>query len=137
MYIEGIDNMIRGTTDVFKFKLPYPQEELAWAVIKFWQTNNPSELLPIVKNKNNCYMAENSNELYVSLTAEETARFSDKYAAKVQLRAQHSVTGTVFGSRTKLVTVYPMPDDIIEEHPTLPGKNDEDFIIFDGKVIVG
>lgn len=127
--------MIRGTTAQFKFKLPYAKEELSWATIKFWQPNNTNEFLPITKRLEHCDVASNVNELCVSLTAEETARFLDKYKARVQLRAQHADSGTVFGSRPELITVYPMLDDIIKEDPTMPSENDEGFIVLDGETV--
>ena len=130
--------MIRGTTAQFKFKLPYTKEELAWATIKFWQPGNSGTTeapLPITKRLDHCEPSDDLQELCVSLTAEETSRFSDKYKAKVQLRAQHLDNGTVFGSRPQLITVYPMLDAIIEEDPTMPGANDEGFVILDGETI--
>lgn len=127
--------MIRGTTAQFKFKIPYTKSELSWVTIKFWQPNNPSELLPITKSLEHCDGPEDSTELYVSLTAEETSRFLEKYKAKVQLRAQ-SKDGTIFGCSPKLISVYPMRDDIIDANPELPPENDEGWVIFDGKPII-
>ena len=106
--------MIRGTTAKYTFKLPCRKDELLWATMEFWQPRNYNELLPIIKKLEHCSAADDSNELCVSLTAEETARFSDKYKAKTQLRAEKN-DGTVFGSRVKLFTVYPMNNSIIEE----------------------
>lgn len=127
--------MIRGTTAQFKFKLPYTKAELEWVTIKFWQPNNPNKFLPITKDKSMCGGDPDSKEIYVSLTAEETSRFSDKYKAKAQLRALHSASGTVFGSRTQLITVYPMSDDILEENPMLPTEIKEDWVIFDAGTV--
>lgn len=127
--------MIRGTTTQFKFKLPYTKEELEWVRIKFWQPGNTSTLLPITKALEHCDSSDDSTELCVSLTAEETSRFSEKYKARVQLRGQCVDSGTVFGSRQTLLTVYPMRDDIIEEDPTLPPVNEEGLIVFDGGTI--
>ena len=127
--------MIRGTTAQFKFKIPYTKEELAWTTIKFWQPNNLSTLLPITKSLEHCDAPDDSTELYVSLTAEETSRFSEKYKAKVQLRAQCK-DGTIFGCPPKLIPVYPMRDDIIDENPELPPENAEGWVIFDGKPII-
>ena len=124
--------MIRGTTAQFKFKLPYSKNELAWITIKFWQPNNPTELLPIIKKLTNCYDADDSKGLCVSLTAEETSRFLDKYKAKVQFRAQHIKSGTIFGIKPRLITVYPMPDDVIEESPDLPSESEEEWIVLNG-----
>ena len=127
--------MIRGTTAQFKFRLPYTKDELSWAIIKFWQPYNPSKLLPITKELDDCGTSNDLYELCVSLTAEETTRFLDKYKAQVQLRALHTASGTVIGSRPQLITVYPMSDDIVEEDPILPGENEDGLIILDGGTI--
>lgn len=124
--------MIRGTTAKYKFKLPCKKSDLSWSTIKFWQPNNPSELLPIIKTLNHCGGDNELPELCVSLLPEETVRFSDKYKAKVQLRAEHN--GVVFGSKDILITVYPMPDDIIENNPPMPEERDG-WIILDGKPV--
>ena len=128
--------MIRGTTAQFKFKLPYTKSELEWITIKFWQPGNNTYFLPITKRLEHCDAADDSKELYVSLTPEETALFSDKYKARVQLRARCITSGTTFGCRTKIITVYPMPDDIIEEDPMLPAENEEGWIVLDGETII-
>lgn len=109
--------MIRGTTAEFKFKLPYAKSELEYATIKFWQPNNPSKLLPITKTLSHCDNPGDSTELCVSLTAAESALFLDRYKAKVQFRAAHKTNGVVFGSKTQLITVYPMNEDILKEDP--------------------
>jgi len=129
--------MIRGTTAQFKFKLPYAKTDIMLATIRFWQPNNPNGNLPIIRSLdqeklNDCFVSDDSKELCISLTSEETMRFSDKYKARVQLRAQHT-DGTTFGSRPQIITVYPMPDDIIE--PTLPNANEEGWIILDGETV--
>ena len=128
--------MIRGTTAIFKFKLPYAKSELEWATIKFWQPYNPNPFLPITKKLEHCTSPDDSKELCVSLIAEETARFLDKYKAKVQLRAKHTESGTVFGSKPILITVLPMHDDIIEDDPTMPGENEDGVVVLDGEAIV-
>ena len=128
--------MIRGTTAQFKFKLPYTMDQLEWIRIKFWQPHNPHRLLPITRTKEAC-SSVNGTEIYVSLTAEETARFSDKFKAIVQLRAQPIVElgGPVFGSKQHVVTVYPMLDDIIDEDTTSesPNVTEEGWVILDGE----
>lgn len=128
--------MIRGTTAQFKFKLPYSYDELTNITIKFWQPGNPSASLPIYKYKTNCEERV-KQEIYVSLRPSETARFSDKYKAKLQLRAQ-PIIGAPFGSKEQLVTVYPMPDDIIIDDPTIDPDTptEEEWIILDGDTIV-
>lgn len=132
--------MVRGTTAQFKFNTPYTKGELLWATVQFWQTGNngTSEApLPITKKLSHCDSPDDSMELCFSLTAEETARFSDKLKAKVQFRAQCK-NGTVFGSRPQLISVYPMSDGIIEEDPTLPLPDEDEngFVILDGEDIL-
>ena len=120
----------------FKFKLPYSYDEIETLTIRFWQPGNPDDSLPIIKHKNNC-SERVEKEIYVSLRASETAVFSDKYKAKMQLRAQPYL-GAPFGSKEHLVTVYPMPDDIIIDDPTIePEPPTEDgWVILDGETIV-
>jgi hypothetical protein len=106
--------MIRGTTAQFNFNMPCPIKEVEWVAIQFWQENNPSTLLPITKHLEDCCQPnELDRKLCVSLTAEETSLFSDKYKAYTQLRAKRS-DGTIFGSRQILITVYPMNDNLIK-----------------------
>lgn len=128
--------MIRGTTAQFKFKLPYSYDELTNITIKFWQPNNPNESLPIYKYKVNCE-SPIEKEMYVSLRPSETALFSDRYKAKLQLRAQ-PVSGAPFGCKEQLITVYPMPDDMMDDDPTIDPipPTEEGWIIFDGETIV-
>lgn len=128
--------MIRGTTAQFKFKLPYTLSELSSVTIKFWQPGNPNDYLPIYKNKQNCEERV-EKEIYVSLRPYETALFSDKYKAKLQLIAQPLI-GAPFGSKEQLIAVYPMPDDIIIDDPTVDPDVpiDDGWIILDGKSIV-
>ena len=126
--------MIRWTTAQFKFKLPYTKSELAWATIKFWQNTN-SSLLPVYKRLEHCESPSGSEFLYVSLTPEETARFSDKYKAWVQIRAQHAASGLIYGSRPKMITVYPMQNGGDDE-PVLPPVIDEEWIVFDGGNVI-
>ena len=130
--------MIRGTTTQFKFKLPYAKEELSWITIQFWQPGNTNQYLPITKKLEHCNTLDDPTKLYVSLTADETRRFSEKRKAKVQLRAQHMISGTVFGNRPKLITVYPMNDDILDEDitPIIPPAIVDDWIILDGEAIM-
>ena len=127
--------MIRGTTAQFIFQSPYPKSELDWITVKFWQENNPNRYLPITKTIDDCATTDNPCELCFSLTAEETSRFSDKYTAKVQLRALHRQSGATFGCKTKFITVYPMSDDIIGENPEMPEQSGYGFTVFDGQTI--
>jgi hypothetical protein len=56
-----------------------------------------------------------SKELYVTLTAEETRRFSDRHKAKMQLRGKLKSNGVVFGCKPRLLTVYPINDDLVDD----------------------
>ena len=127
--------MIRGTTAVFKFKLSFPKANADWITIKFWQTNNPV-LSPIIKTEKDCVTGADGFE-YVHLTAQETARFSDKYKAKMQMRAKNKITGETTGCLPRLITVYPMGDEIINVHPDdIPAANDAGMVVFDGGAII-
>lgn len=53
----------------------------------------------------------------------------------MQLRARHTASGTVFGSRPELITVYPILDDIVEEDPIMPIENENGWVILDGGVV--
>lgn len=128
--------MIRGTTAQFKFKMPYTLNELEWINVNFWQPNNPNTLAQIKKTKNDCNTTSNIKEIVVSLTAEETARFSDKYKARMQLRARHTQTGAVFGIKPQTITVYPMADDIAIDGSTVLPPDTDGWVVLDGGAIV-
>jgi hypothetical protein len=138
--------MIRGTTAEFKFNLPYAKGTLEWATIKFWQPGNLNSYLPITKTLEHCTAEDTSTELCVSLTADETKRFLDKYKARVQIRAKVKEAkegeviegaGTVFASHEEIITVYPMNDDILDDDPMIPSENEDGYIILDGGYIGG
>ncbi len=132
--------MIRGTTAQWKFIFPYTQDKIQEIMIMFWQTNNPSKFLPIIKHKTDCSFSESAtNECYVSLRPSETALFSDKYKAKMQLTViPIAELGLPFGNKETLITVYPMPDSIIpdgpEFDPTIQTENGWSYL--DGGSIV-
>lgn len=76
--------------------------------------------------------AYDSDILHVVLTAEETMRFSDKHKAKMQFRAKLKSNGRVFGNQSpKLITVYPMNDDLLEED-IVPSSNNYGWVVLDG-----
>ena len=135
--------MIRGTTAQFKFKLPYEVSEISWVIIKFWQPENTNPFLPITKELKHCVFSSDPKELRVSLTADETLRFSEERKAKVQIKGKHLFSDTVFGSRQQLISVYPMNEEPSTEDPTLPPvddpslppENEYGWIIFDGKTV--
>lgn len=132
--------MIRGTTAQFKFKLPYNYSDLVSVQITFWQPeNNGSSAdrpLPIIKYLNQCQRTNSPKELKVTLTQEETLRFSVKRKAYVQLRALGPENQS-FASKKEMLTVYPIQgDDIIGGGdiplpPPTPSQPD-DWIILDG-----
>ena len=129
--------MIRGTTAQFKFKLPYAKNELRWVTMKFWQPGNDGTTeapLPIIKKKTHCNDSDDSKNLIVSLTAEETLRFTDKYKAKVQMRAQHN-DGFVFASKEQVITVYPLDRDL-DQDVILPGATDDVWVVLDGQPVI-
>lgn len=82
------------------------------------------------------FATQSFDELWISLNAEETLRFSDKFKARVQLRAQQK-DGTVFASHQQLITVYPINDEIVgDDDNWLPDDEDSDgLIILDGMPI--
>ena len=131
--------MIRGTVQPFKFTLPCQNTELDWVKIYFEQSNNPK--MPIIKVKEDCgprnedNSLDGTNTLWVSLTSYDTAQFSDRYKAKAYLLAK-PIDGVTFGMGEYLIKVYPMPDDIIVEDPTVPSTNIGDWIVFDGSTIL-
>lgn len=129
--------MIRGTTAQFKFKMPYMFSELEWVNIVFWQANN--QRAQIKKAKNDCRTTESLNEIVISLTAEETMFFSDKYKAKTQLKARHAATGAIFGTKPQTFSVYPMADNvdnIVDDGTATPPTDTDGWVILDGGVIV-
>lgn len=131
--------MIRGTTAQFKFNLPYNFSDIRLAKITFWQSGNcgpaTDRPLPIVKTLNQCSSSNIPNELCVTLTQEETLRFSDKTKAYVQLRAE-SIDGNAFASKQEQLTVYPVYDDSILDGIITPTPSDNGYIILDGKPII-
>lgn len=124
--------MIRGTTTPFKFKLPCKMSDLMWATITFWQSNNTNPLLPIVKTLEDSDSPTYVSELCITLSAEETLRFSDRLKGRVQFRAQHAGTGEVFGIKPELFNVYPMVDEALDM-PTMPVPNEDGWILLDGQ----
>ena len=127
--------MIRGTAQPFRFKLPYPLDDLVWITIQFWQDNNPDKTSVVTKTKVDC--VEQDGAVYVSLSANDTKKFSDRYKVAMQLRAQ-PLYGVPFGSKPKLYTVYPMSDGIIDSDTEndSPAQTNEKWIILDGDSII-
>lgn len=132
--------MVRGTTAQFKFILPYDYSDISSVKITFWQPGNnginETRPLPIIKVLNQCSRTNIPNELLVTLTEEETLRFTDKRKAYVQLKGQSS-EGNVFASKQKIITVYPICDDSILDNPDdiLPTPSEDGWVILDGTTI--
>lgn len=128
--------MIRGTTAQFRFNIPYTFDELGWVNITFWQPGNNGTIehpLPIIKTQDQCNAPNSPNEVCVTLNSEETARFSDKQKAYVQLRAQ--ADGNIFASKQEQITVYPINDELLEGDLDLPAPSEDGWIILDGSTI--
>lgn len=127
--------MIRGTTAQFKFKLPYKYNELQYVKVTFWQpgNNGPADdrPLPIVKALYHCAQADTESELSVTLTQEETLRFSEKKKAYVQLRAT-AIDGHTFASQQEQITVYPVYDDSVLDDFVEPTPDGNGMIFLDG-----
>ena len=60
---------------------------------------------------------------------------SDKYKATMHMLAKQT-NGLDFGVSEYLITVYSMPDDIIDANPIIPPTNSESWIVLDGESIV-
>lgn len=100
--------MIRGTTASFVFTLPIEASKIDTVEIKFWQRNNygtPDAPLPIVKS--DVILTQNPKQIGVTLTAEETRRFSEKRKASVQ-GIITDTQGIKYGIKEQLITVYPI-----------------------------
>lgn len=133
--------MIRGTTAPFKFKLPHNFSDLIAVKVIFWQDNNDgpsaSRPLPIIKRLQQCSPTDISNELFVSLSQEETLRFKDDRKAYVQLFGK-ILDAPVFGRKPYMFTVYPTGDDSVMEDEIIPTPSVEDeYIIINGGEVGG
>ena len=129
-----VNGFIRGTTATFQFNLPYAHIDLEWARITFWQTGNGGPCLqrplPIVKVLEECERCEDDMIIFVTLTEEETLRFSDRLHAKVQFRAQ-AKDGTTFANELALVRVYPVAPDGTTGDDMIP-TSDWEWVVVDG-----
>jgi len=143
--------MIRGTTAQFQFKLPYDKQNVQSAEVVFWQQNNSGldEDFPLPIKK--VYVLDmdsggsivtsgpwnwvDDSTLAVKLWQSETLTFSDKYKARVQLRAK-STDGLVFASSQEVITVYPIYLDYPLGDDIIPTPDIDGTIILDGEDIV-
>ena len=125
--------MIKGTSQSFRFKTPCNFDDIEVLSIVFWQDDyyGPSSTrpLPIIKNKSQCFPDPDSpNRLRVTLSPEETSRFSEDRKAYVQLDAK-PYSGESFASFETMFTIYPNKTvgDIEESTPVYG-----DVVILDG-----
>ena len=130
--------MIRGTNAQSKFQLPYNFSELKVVKVMFWQTENngptPSRPLPIIKTLEHCSVTNKPNEISVTLSQEETLRFSEEYKAYVQFRAT-TFEGVPIASKQRQITVYPIYDDSILDDDILPTPSTDGWVYLDGQNI--
>lgn len=114
--------MIRGTTEQFKFQMPYEFGKLCWIEVTFWQPGHSgTEIAPLPFKKvydkrdgstRDDGFAPEGNELtsktvIISLTDEETRRFTDKCKGYVQVMALCDKEDIKFGSKPTTFIVYP------------------------------
>ena len=109
-------SFIRGAYKQFRFKVPYPLQQLKTVKITFWQSNdaNNADDPCIVKYKDDCAYDNVSGYIYVTLDQIETLSFKDDRNAYVQLRAL-PLSGSAFSSYITPITVYPTKDETILE----------------------
>lgn len=132
--------------DGVKYGFTAPQDVSAGGSLKYdtktttltiSETAITLEVIEDVSNKTQLIFVNevnNSNELYVTLTAEETMRFSDKHKAKMQLRGKLLSDGRVFGCKPKLIAVYPTNDDLLDDDIAGP-EADYGWVVLDGEPV--
>ena len=105
--------MIRGTSQQFKFYLPYTKSQLSTVKITFKQPENDGTQdcpLPIVKVLADCIGDSDSKEITVTLGQVETLAFSTDRKAWVQFRGV-TTDGFAFASKLMPITVYQVLDE--------------------------
>jgi hypothetical protein len=126
--------MIRGTTAHFRFALPCSCADVQAATITFWQEFNngpaPQRPLPIVKVLAQCTMSYSTNEICVTLTPEETARFVDTRKAYAQMTST-TIEGSRVASLPHELTVYPIHSSA-ESDEVIPTPGYDGIIFLDG-----
>ena len=106
-------NLIRGSCEQFKFKIPYTFDQIDKIRITFKQIDLKGNSVEIVKTKADCMAAgDKAKVVYTKLTQEETLRFSTDSKAYVQWRAL-TTDGIPFSSKIRQITVYPTLDETI------------------------
>lgn len=146
--------MIKGTSQTFKFKIPCSIHNIVEARIVFWQDdyNGPSidKPLPIIKTKEWCYCSNCNKtitncdcsdndfcEIYVTLSFDETLRFTEFRKAYVQAILSLD-NGKSWATKQTMFTVYPVYGDTGAggiDIP-IPEPSDNGYIILDGEGVV-
>ena len=142
--------MVRGTTASFQFKLPYNKYDVTKAEVVFWQQNNTGlnedYTLPLRKKyaqqlsgdgaviTGGAWRWADDYTLEVKLWQQETLTFTDKYKAKVQLRAE--ANGSIFASTQETITVYPIYGDYPMGDDIIPVPDTDGWTILDGESIL-
>jgi hypothetical protein len=125
--------MTQGTYVQFTFDLPCAYGVLKNVEIVFWQENNNavsiSRPFPITKTLRQCSQGYEFNQLVVTLSREETLRFSAEHKAYMRLSAQQ-LNGKKFISHKHIITIDPAHDDSMQDD-TLPTPYYEGWIYLD------
>ena len=128
--------MIRGTSQEFRFKLPYAYNTVNELCAIFGQDNyqGPTQYrpLPIVKIKDQGRRVD-AYHWSVTLNSEETLRFSNKRKAKVRLIGK-TKSGASFATKESLINVY--GDNSILDGDILLTPTDQGLVILDGQPII-
>ena len=104
--------MIRGTSQPFKFEMPYMCDEIKAVEITFWQPNNNDYRLE--KTLADCQYVSGQKVMYITLDQVETLGFSARYKAYTQFRGL-TKDGIAFSSHVEPITVYPTINDKVLE----------------------
>ena len=139
-----MNDMIRGTTAQFTFKLPKELNlnDVSYIQITAWQkgyTGTPIAPLPISKTYTNSdwgSVLKDEHTLVVVLSPEQTARFTDKLKGYIQCKVV--VEGkAIYGTYEQRFTVHPMYKDMVGGDMGEIEQNSEGWIILDGQTIMG
>jgi hypothetical protein len=135
--------MIRGVSAEFIFDLPCQYLDLKSAQVAFWQEDyyGPSDLrrLPIIKTLEYCKRGPKPTQLSVTLSREETARFTELRKAYVQFAgvkmgfdANGNAVDQGIGHKKEMITVYPIHNSLEPGEIILPTINHNDLYFLDG-----
>jgi hypothetical protein len=129
--------MTQGTYVQFTFDLSCNYSDLKSVEIIFWQENynglSSDRPLPITKTLQQCNQGDKSNQLVVTLSREETLRFSDERKAYMSLTAILQNDKKI-ASYKNIIAVYPTHNNLMEDN-TLPTPTYDGWIYLDGETI--